>query len=160
MVVSEPNAAEPPRDPKAPGGSLSGRISGYLANNLSISVVLVLLVLAGLPVAVWLDLRNLSERALREQADDLSSMIDSIRDYYASNVVGRVLAHGERTQVLPDYAEVPGAIPIPAGTREPASRSPFAGARGRRLDLRPPCADGHAHHHGGRLRGLPQYASR
>jgi adenylate cyclase len=116
MVVGEPSAAEPPADPKAPGGpsSLGGRISGYLANNLSISVALVLLVLAGLPVAVWLDLRNLSERALREQADDLSSMIDSIRDYYASNVVGRVLAHGERTQVLPDYAEVPGAIPIPA----------------------------------------------
>ena len=73
-----------------------------------------LLVLAGLPIAVWLDLRNLSERALTEQADELSSTIDSIRNYYASNVVGRVLAHGEKTQVLPNYAEVPGAIPIPA----------------------------------------------
>ena len=116
MVVSTRRAAEPNDRPAAPAGptSLGGRISEYLANNLSISVALVLLVLAGLPVAVWLDLRNLSERALREQADDLSSMIDSIRDYYSSNVVGRVLAHGERTQVLPDYAEVPGAIPIPA----------------------------------------------
>lgn len=116
MVVSTRRAAEPNDRPAAPAGptSLGGRISEYLAGNLAIIVVLVLLVLAGLPIAVWLDLRNLSERALREQADDLSSMIDSIRDYYSSNVVGRVLAHGERTQVLPDYAEVPGAIPIPA----------------------------------------------
>src|SRR5262249_33813725 len=40
--------------------------------------------------------------------------IDSIRNYYASNVVGRVLAHGEKTQVLPNYKEILGAIPIPA----------------------------------------------
>ena len=73
-----------------------------------------LLVLAGLPIAVWLDLRNLSERSLTEQADELSSTIDTIRNYYASNVVGRILAHGEKTQVMPNYPEVPGAIPIPA----------------------------------------------
>jgi hypothetical protein len=60
------------------------------------------------------DLRDLSERTLRGQADEFSSMIDSIRNYYAGNVVGRVLAHGEKTQVLPNYTKVPGAIPIPA----------------------------------------------
>jgi hypothetical protein len=70
--------------------------------------VLVLLVLAGLPVAVWLDLRNLSERALREQADDLSTMIDSIRNYYSSNVVGRVLAGDDKTHVIANYTEVRG----------------------------------------------------
>jgi adenylate cyclase len=117
MVASAPHPAEPPYDsPAAPGRSagLSDRITEYFASRLSVTVVLVLLVLAGLPVAVWLDLRNLSERALGEQADELSSMIDSIRNYYGSNVVGRVLAHGEKTQVLPNYTEVPGAIPIPA----------------------------------------------
>ena len=46
------------------------RLRGYLANRVALTIVLVLLVLAGLPVAVWLDLRNLSERALREQADE------------------------------------------------------------------------------------------
>src|SRR6266496_6320745 len=80
----------------------------------ALPILLVLLVLAGLPVAVWLDLRNLSEDVLTEQVNELSSTIDSIRNYYASNVVGRVLAHGEKTQVLPNYTEVPGAIPIPA----------------------------------------------
>ncbi|HVI62285.1 MAG TPA: adenylate/guanylate cyclase domain-containing protein [Bradyrhizobium sp.] len=76
--------------------------------------MLVLLVLAGLPVAVWLDLRNMSERALTEQANELSSTIDSLRNSYASRVVGRVLANSEKTHVLPNYADVPGAIPIPA----------------------------------------------
>jgi hypothetical protein len=42
--------------------------------------------LAGLPVAVWLDLRNLTEAALRCQAGDLNSVITSIRAYYARNV--------------------------------------------------------------------------
>jgi adenylate cyclase len=33
-------------------------------------VPLVLMLLAGLPIALWLDLRNLSETALRHQAGD------------------------------------------------------------------------------------------
>ena len=115
MVVSAPHPAEPLHDSAPDRSARRGeRVSGYPARKLLITVVLVLLVLAGLPVAVWLDLRDLSERTLRGQADEFSSMIDSIRNYYASNVVGRVLAHGEKTQVLPNYTEVPGAIPIPA----------------------------------------------
>jgi adenylate cyclase len=117
MAASAPFPAEPPYEgPALPARSkaLSERISEYIASRLFITILLVLLVLAGLPIAVWLDLRNLSERALTEQADELSSTIDSIRNYYASNVVGRILAHGEKTQVLPNYGDVPGAIPIPA----------------------------------------------
>jgi adenylate cyclase len=102
------------RRPPRRAAALSERISGFFASRLSITIMLVLLVLAGLPVAVWLDLRNMSERALTEQANELSSTIDSIRDYYASRVVGRVLGNGEKTHVLPNYADVPGAIPIPA----------------------------------------------
>jgi class 3 adenylate cyclase len=72
--------------------------------------------LVALPVAVWLDLRNLSERALRTQASDLTSLVGSVRGYYTDNVVGRVLAEpgSGPTKVLPNYREVPGAIPIPA----------------------------------------------
>ena len=117
MDASALPPTELPHDSATPGGrtaALAERISGYVASRLSITIVLVLLVLAGLPLAVWLDLRNLSEGALTDQANELSSTIDSIRNYYASNVVGRVLAHGEKTQVLPNYKEIPGAIPIPA----------------------------------------------
>src|SRR5215470_3267465 len=77
-------------------------------------VLLVLVLLAGLPVAVWLDLRNLSETSLLRQAKDLNSVVSSVRGYYASNVVGRVLASPGSTQVLHNYESVPGAIPIPA----------------------------------------------
>jgi class 3 adenylate cyclase len=76
--------------------------------------LLVLALLAGLPVAVWLDLRNLTETSLLRQAKDLNSVVSSVRSYYASNVVGRVLASPGSTQVVHNYESIPGAIPIPA----------------------------------------------
>jgi len=75
---------------------------------------LVAALLLSLPVAVWLDLRALTETVLRRQASDLSSVISSIRGYYANHVVARVLASPGATHVVPDYDDVPGAIPIPA----------------------------------------------
>jgi adenylate cyclase len=78
-------------------------------------VLLVVLLLVGLPVAVWLDLRSLADSNLRRQASDLNSIIGSVRAYYASNVVGRILASpGTTTQVVHNYEDIPGAIPIPA----------------------------------------------
>ena len=74
-------------------------------------------VLAGvvlLPVAAWLDLRNLSDHTLSTQASSLSSMITDIRSYYTRNVVGRVLEAPGQTRPLHNYHDVPGAIPIPA----------------------------------------------
>jgi len=76
-------------------------------------VPLVLLLLAGLPLAVWLDLRNLSDRALRLQASDLNSIITSVRAYYATNVVARVLATSGHSEVAHNYQSIPGAIPSP-----------------------------------------------
>jgi class 3 adenylate cyclase len=75
-------------------------------------VIAVLLAL--LPVAVWLDLTNLAEAALRRQATDLNSLVTSVRGYYGTNVVGRILAHPGSTQVIHNYESVPGAVPIPA----------------------------------------------
>ncbi len=77
-------------------------------------VLLVLALLAGLPVAVWFDLHNLSEGALLRQASDMNAMITSVRGYYANNVVARVLSSPGPTQVVHNYESVPGAIPIPA----------------------------------------------
>jgi class 3 adenylate cyclase len=76
--------------------------------------LLIALLLAGLPVAVWLDLQNLAEVALKRQASDLNSVVSGVRAYYASNVVGRILAHPGATQIVHNYETVPGAIPIPA----------------------------------------------
>src|ERR1700704_2742793 len=88
----------PPRDMR------SSALAGFL----------IALLLAALPVAVWLDLTNLVEVALRRQAADLHSVVSGVRSYYASNVVGRVLAHPGATQVVHNYETIPGAIPIPA----------------------------------------------
>ncbi|HNB25487.1 MAG TPA: ATP-binding protein [Alphaproteobacteria bacterium] len=82
-------------------------------------VALVLAMIALLPLAVWLDLDDLSRSSLRQQAENISSMMTSIRDYYSRNVVGRMLAaraaglEGE-TAVTHNYSDIPGAIPIPA----------------------------------------------
>lgn len=89
---------------KTPRDMRSSALAGFL----------IALLLVALPVAVWLDLTNLAEAALRRQASDLNSVVSSVRSYYASNVVGRVLAHPEATQVVHNYEAVPGAIPIPA----------------------------------------------
>ncbi|OLP61011.1 adenylate cyclase [Xaviernesmea oryzae] len=82
-------------------------------------IIMVVLLLTGLPLAVWLDVDALSRTALGRQAHDMSSLISSIRGYYASNVVGRIqAAHasgiGQETVLSHNYAAIPGAIPIPA----------------------------------------------
>ncbi len=76
-------------------------------------VCLVILLLAGLPFAVWLDLRNLSESILRRQADEVGRIINDMRNFYASDVVGRVLVQHEAIPTS-NYRDVPGGIPIPA----------------------------------------------
>ncbi|WP_370881102.1 adenylate/guanylate cyclase domain-containing protein [Rhizobium mesoamericanum] len=81
--------------------------------------LLILALLAGLPIAVWMDVSTLSQSSVKRQAEDMSSLITSIRTYYASNVVGRILAaHAAggdvATVVTHDYANRLGAIPIPA----------------------------------------------
>jgi len=77
-------------------------------------VLLVGVLLVGLPVAVWFDLRNLTEAALLRQARDLNSVVTSMRAYYGSNVVGRILESPGSTRVTHNYETIPGAIPIPA----------------------------------------------
>ena len=100
----------------------------------------VLLGLLGLPIAVWLDLRTLSERLLRLQASETGRIIDDMRGFYASDVVGRVLqAHGQVTTGAADYRECAGRHPDP---RHPVDRARQPHQRARRrgqvsLRLRP-----------------------
>ena len=89
---------------KAKGAKSRGIVAGLVIVGL----------LAALPLAVWMDLTNLTEASLRRQASDLNSVITGVRGYYARNVVARVLASPGSTQVVHNYEEIPGAIPIPA----------------------------------------------
>jgi class 3 adenylate cyclase len=87
--------------------SRPGRRAGPLVT------VLVLALLAGLPLAAWLDLRDLSERILRRQADEIGRVIDDMRNFYASDVVARVVAQ-HTASATHNYRDVQGGIPIPA----------------------------------------------
>ena len=72
-----------------------------------LAIVIVILLLAGLPLAVWLDLRNLS-------IDDVGRVLDDVRNYYANEVVGRVLDAKVPVTASHNYRSQSGAIPIPA----------------------------------------------
>ncbi|GAC1301962.1 MAG: adenylate/guanylate cyclase domain-containing protein [Vulcanimicrobiaceae bacterium] len=72
------------------------------------------MLLVGLPVSVWLDLRDISETLLRRQTTDLDRIVTDIRGFYASDVVARVMSNNGRTMVSAHYETIPGAIPIPA----------------------------------------------
>ena len=74
----------------------------------------VILGLLGLPVAVWLDLRLLSENMLRTQAGEISRIIDDMRGFYGSDVVARVLEANGPVIAVHNYRDLAGAIPIPA----------------------------------------------
>jgi len=76
-------------------------------------VALVVLLLLGLPFAAWLDMRALSERILSRQATEIGRVIDDMRGFYASDVVGRLANHPTATPTNA-YKNVEGGIPIPA----------------------------------------------
>lgn len=84
--------------------------------SLRVIIGVVVLLLIGLPVAVWLDLRDVSATAMLLQANDFDSVISGIRGYYADKVVRNVLdaPAGTKVSVTPNFLHHPGAIPIPA----------------------------------------------
>jgi adenylate cyclase len=63
---------------------------------------------------VWFDLRSISQAALTRQVTDLNAVLGAVRDFYSTDVVGRVLSAHSTTLVSSDFENHPGAIPIPA----------------------------------------------
>ncbi|MEP4770955.1 MAG: adenylate/guanylate cyclase domain-containing protein [Roseibium sp.] len=93
---------------------LTSRAAQFFINQPQWIAVLVVAALVLLPIAVWLDLRSLSDTSLRAQASGLNSIITDFRSYYARNVVARVLSGDGQTKAAHNYEAIPGAIPIPA----------------------------------------------
>ena len=79
-----------------------------------VPALLIVLLFVLLPAAIWLDWSNGTVASLERQAKDLNSMISSVRNYYANNVVARILSLPGTTRVVHNYEIIPGAIPIPA----------------------------------------------
>lgn len=94
--------------------SVSARTARHQRIMTPLLVGAVLFGLVGLPLAVWLDLRGLSERMLEAQAVETGRIIDQMRSFYASDVVQAVNGATGRVVTTHDYKGVPNAIPIPA----------------------------------------------
>ena len=73
-----------------------------------------LLLLAGLPVAAYFDLRGLTERSLAAQAEELGTAIGKFRSYYSANVVGRLGTGPGATKAVHNFHDIEGTIPVPA----------------------------------------------
>ena len=74
----------------------------------------ILLGLLALPLFIWLDLSALSEKGLRERASETSRIIDIMRSFYSTDVVGRVLHAERQVTASNNYQNINGAVPIPA----------------------------------------------
>jgi adenylate cyclase len=96
------------------GDHMMEAIGRYILKRPAWVAALVVLAIALLPLAVWLDLRNLSDQNLKVQAAMLNKMITSVRGYYASNVIDRVKANGGTAHPANNYSDIDGGIPIPA----------------------------------------------
>ena len=92
----------------------TGSVTAQIRSTAPQSILLVLVLLLGLPIAAWLDLKALSEDTLARQAQDVSQIINDVRGFYASDVVGRVQGADGKVTAAHNYRQVPGAIPIPA----------------------------------------------
>ena len=78
------------------------------------TILAVVLGIIGLPIAVWLDLRGLTEDNLTLQARQTGHIIDEMRGFYASEVVDRVLKADQRITATHQFRTTPNSIPIPA----------------------------------------------
>ncbi len=73
-----------------------------------------LVVLLGLPLALFFDLRTVSANFLGAQSSALDRVVTSIRDYYADTIVANVEQNPHDVRVRVHFEGHPGAIPIPA----------------------------------------------
>ncbi len=92
----------------------AGAPSGRLTRPSAIWIAVVALLFVGLPVAIWADLRELSSNALTRQSEEFSRIINDVRNFYAQDVVARVVAADGNVHTSAKFREEPGAIPIPA----------------------------------------------
>ena len=67
-----------------------------------------------LPVFLWLDLDALSRKGLAERAKETSRVIDIMRSFYSTDVVGRILHAEQQVTTSHNYQNINGAVPIPS----------------------------------------------
>jgi len=93
--------------------NLQKALSERLKNGWPLAVFL-LVVLLGLPLALFFDLRSISAGLLEAQSMAFDRVVTSIRDYYADTIVAGVEENPHDVRVMAHFEGHPGAIPIPA----------------------------------------------
>lgn len=71
------------------------------------------LAIIALPLAVWRDLKAVTDHSLRRQTLALDTVLEEVRHYYSENVIGQ-LGKDSPTVARHDYHDTESAIPIPA----------------------------------------------
>jgi len=78
------------------------------------SLLALIVLLATFPfIASWSQ-ASASEDSLRTKAEEISTLTNSIRSYYADNVVARIIKAEGKTKLSEKYRDIHGGVPIPA----------------------------------------------
>ena len=73
-----------------------------------------IVLLATFPLIASWSQASASEDSLRTKAEEISTLTNSIRSYYADNVVARIIKAEGKTKLSEKYRDIHGGIPIPA----------------------------------------------
>ena len=86
----------------------------YFTNTERLVIAGFILALLAFPLAVLLTFQRTDDSEMRKHTDEISSAITRLRQYYASEVVGRIQNSNGHTVISEAYKDIDGAIPIPA----------------------------------------------
>ena len=78
------------------------------------SLLALLLLLATFPLIASWSQASASEDGLRTKAEEISTLTNSIRGYYADNVIARIIKAEGKAELSENYRQIHGGVPIPA----------------------------------------------
>jgi len=73
-----------------------------------------LFLLATFPLIASWSQSSASEDGLRTKAEEISTLTNSIRGYYADNVIARIIKAEGKAELSENYRQIHGGVPIPA----------------------------------------------
>ena len=77
-------------------------------------MIALIVLLATFPLIASWSQASASEDSLRTKAEEISTLTNSIRSYYADNVVARIIKAEGKTKLSENYRDIHGGVPIPA----------------------------------------------
>ena len=78
------------------------------------SALALIILLATFPLIASWSQASANEDSLRTKAEEISTLTNSIRSYYADNVIARIIKAEGKAKLSENYRDVHGGVPIPA----------------------------------------------